>query len=393
MAYAAGLIGLSTPWMAPSLSMVVQICSPLGSLHHSGSYRYDPDAPYFVGYPGYWLLLGNLDVIPYRTNFIRKDWGCWCNLNLKIISPGSRTRDFTVVGRYNYRYAVKAFIKLSSSLAYSTFVFPFYMRLSFFLRLIIFLTLLWELVLVSWHFCPLLCHGSKLPAVACCLQYSKSCGNSQSPTEHEKVWVILEELCVMVTNLMMESELLRPRTVACTTTLTTAPRISCQLPPWRPRWTRRFTWRVSRSREGRSNIGTRSQRRVILSKNGAVVLTFPLGFLFWPGMYWLFLPPLPHLNICFFLWQYHDQEVCHATISSWEMWNVPFFIWAFSWLLYNQKGDSFQRHFYWSRIYLFSWTWNDWNRIINFGWYTHFVSLCIISVVCVSSHNSFLWAA
>ena len=31
----------------------------------------------------------------------------WCNLDLKIISPGSRTRDFTVVGRYNYRYAVK----------------------------------------------------------------------------------------------------------------------------------------------------------------------------------------------------------------------------------------------------------------------------------------------
>jgi len=69
--------------------MVVQICSPLGSrsLHHSRwSYRYGPDAPYFVGYPGYWLLLGNLDIIPCRTNFIRKDSGCWCNLNLKIIS-------------------------------------------------------------------------------------------------------------------------------------------------------------------------------------------------------------------------------------------------------------------------------------------------------------------
>jgi len=36
----------------------------------------------------------------------------WCNLNLKIISPGSRTRDFTVVGRYNYHYAVKTFTKL-----------------------------------------------------------------------------------------------------------------------------------------------------------------------------------------------------------------------------------------------------------------------------------------
>ena len=36
----------------------------------------------------------------------------WCNFNLKILFPGSRTRDFTVVGRYNYRWAVKAFIKL-----------------------------------------------------------------------------------------------------------------------------------------------------------------------------------------------------------------------------------------------------------------------------------------
>ena len=35
----------------------------------------------------------------------------WCNLNLEMISPGSRTRDFTVIGRYNYRYAVSAFIK------------------------------------------------------------------------------------------------------------------------------------------------------------------------------------------------------------------------------------------------------------------------------------------
>jgi len=35
----------------------------------------------------------------------------WCNLNLEIIFPGSRTRDFTVVGRYNYRYAVNAIIR------------------------------------------------------------------------------------------------------------------------------------------------------------------------------------------------------------------------------------------------------------------------------------------
>jgi len=38
-------------------------------------------------------------------------WGWWCNLNLEIIFPGSRTRDFTVVCRYNYRYAVSAFIR------------------------------------------------------------------------------------------------------------------------------------------------------------------------------------------------------------------------------------------------------------------------------------------
>ena len=54
--------------------------------------------------------------IPYCTNFIRKDSGCWCNLNLKVISPGSRTRDFTFFGRYNYNYAVKVYIKLDVSL-------------------------------------------------------------------------------------------------------------------------------------------------------------------------------------------------------------------------------------------------------------------------------------
>ena len=37
-------------------------------------------------------------------------------INLKIIFPGNRTRDFTVVGRYNYRYAVNAFIKLDESI-------------------------------------------------------------------------------------------------------------------------------------------------------------------------------------------------------------------------------------------------------------------------------------
>jgi len=48
----------------------------------------------------------------------------WCNLNLKIISPGSRTRDFTIVGRYNYRCAVKTYIKLDVSLHGVTVVIP-----------------------------------------------------------------------------------------------------------------------------------------------------------------------------------------------------------------------------------------------------------------------------
>jgi len=47
----------------------------------------------------------------------------WCNLNLKIISSGNRTRDFTVVGRYNYRYAVH-FIKLDESIHGVTVVIP-----------------------------------------------------------------------------------------------------------------------------------------------------------------------------------------------------------------------------------------------------------------------------
>ena len=43
---------------------------------------------------------------------------------MKIISPRSRTRDFTVVGQYNYRYAVKAFIKLDESIHGVTAVIP-----------------------------------------------------------------------------------------------------------------------------------------------------------------------------------------------------------------------------------------------------------------------------
>ena len=52
--------------------------------------------------------------IPNPTNFIRKDSGCWRNLNLEIISPGSRTRDFTEVSRYFYSYAMNAFIRLTT---------------------------------------------------------------------------------------------------------------------------------------------------------------------------------------------------------------------------------------------------------------------------------------
>ena len=48
----------------------------------------------------------------YETRSLRSTGSrFWCYLNLEIISPGSRTRDFTVICRYNYRYAVNAFIK------------------------------------------------------------------------------------------------------------------------------------------------------------------------------------------------------------------------------------------------------------------------------------------
>jgi len=89
------------PLVTPSFWMVVQIWSRRSVLRV---------VPRLLTTPGqtWW--------IPYRTYFIRKDSGCWCNLNLQITSPGGRTRDFTVVGRYNYGYAVKTFIKLDESL-------------------------------------------------------------------------------------------------------------------------------------------------------------------------------------------------------------------------------------------------------------------------------------
>ena len=40
------------------------------------------------------------------------------------MSPGNRTQDFTVVGRYNYSYAVNAFIKLDESIHGVTVVIP-----------------------------------------------------------------------------------------------------------------------------------------------------------------------------------------------------------------------------------------------------------------------------
>jgi len=47
----------------------------------------------------------------YETRSLRSTGSrFWCNLNLEIISPGSRTRDFMVICRYNCRYAVSAFI-------------------------------------------------------------------------------------------------------------------------------------------------------------------------------------------------------------------------------------------------------------------------------------------
>jgi len=65
------------------------------------------------------LCLSNLwawkYVIQVRNinKYERQTQDYWCNLYLKRIFPGSRTRDFTVVGRYSYRYAVKDYIKLN----------------------------------------------------------------------------------------------------------------------------------------------------------------------------------------------------------------------------------------------------------------------------------------
>jgi len=92
-----GRTDLFTPWVTLSLWMVVQIWSGRSLLR---------------GVPRLLTTPGQTWLIPYRTNFIRKDSGCWCILNLKIVSSGSRTQDFTVVRRYNYCYAVNAFIKL-----------------------------------------------------------------------------------------------------------------------------------------------------------------------------------------------------------------------------------------------------------------------------------------
>jgi len=39
---------------------------------------------------------GQALTLSMRTNFVRKDSGCRCNLNLKILSPGNRTRNSTV---------------------------------------------------------------------------------------------------------------------------------------------------------------------------------------------------------------------------------------------------------------------------------------------------------
>ena len=51
---------------------------------------------------------------------------CWSHWSVysKIISLGNRTLDFTVAGQYNYRYAVKVYIKLDESIHGITVVVP-----------------------------------------------------------------------------------------------------------------------------------------------------------------------------------------------------------------------------------------------------------------------------
>ena len=106
-----------------------------------------------------------------------------------------------------------------------------------------------------------------------------------------------------------------------TTTLLTVPLISCQ--PQRLRSPRRFTWRTSRSREGRSKLQVKGVRpscsrgQVIFSGNGGLVSRSYHGFLFWPGMCWQFLTHPPHLST-FFLplatpWP-RNGAVCHVII-------------------------------------------------------------------------------
>ena len=116
---------------------------------------------------------------------------------------------------------------------------------------------------------------------------------------------------------LMKSRVRRTRTP--TTTLTMAPLISCQ--PLRLHSPRRFTWRVSRSREGRSKFGgvrpSRSQRQVILSGNSVMVSRSSHGLLFWPGVCWQLLSRPPHLS-AFFLplvtpWR-RSGAVCHVII-------------------------------------------------------------------------------
>jgi len=113
----------------------------------------------------------------------------------------------------------------------------------------------------------------------------------------------------------MKSRVRRTRTP--TTTLMTVPLISCQ--PLRLRSPRCFTWRASRSREGRSKfqVGRVRPSQVILSVNGVVVSRSSHDFLFWPGVCWRFLTHPPHLS-AFFLrlvtpWP-RNGTVCHVII-------------------------------------------------------------------------------
>ena len=101
--------------------------------------------------------------------------------------------------------------------------------------------------------------------------------------------------------------------------VTMVPVIWCQT--LRRRSPSHFTWRASRSRDGRSKLGrvgsSRSRRQVILSRNAIAVSRSSHGFFLWPGrgVCWRFLQHPPHLSaFCLPRVTPRNGVVCHVII-------------------------------------------------------------------------------